>query len=181
MRHVFPESSNTNEQGVALEVLDPTPQTAQTLFDLAEKSYPTGSPWSAGQFQENLQAPFMHYIGLFKKERLIGFAAFFILDKEAEVHHVSIHKEYQHQGLGRYLLEFILQSSLVADVEEVFLEVRVSNHPALALYQAVGFEPIAKRSAYYTHPVEDAWIMCYKKETAKEDSDGKKPPNKHAH
>nr|MBA3776604.1 ribosomal-protein-alanine N-acetyltransferase [Betaproteobacteria bacterium] len=48
--------------------------------------------------------------------------------------------------------------------EQVFLEVRVSNLPAIALYERAGFERIARRVAYYPVTLleesrEDALVM----------------------
>ena len=48
--------------------------------------------------------------------------------------------------------------------EQVFLEVRESNAPAIALYERAGFKPVARRESYYPagsdgHPREDALVM----------------------
>jgi [ribosomal protein S18]-alanine N-acetyltransferase len=39
------------------------------------------------------------------------------------------------------------------------LEVRVSNQPAVALYEYVGFSRSGVRTKYYTNPIEDAVLM----------------------
>jgi ribosomal-protein-alanine N-acetyltransferase len=44
-------------------------------------------------------------------------------------------------------------------VKEVVLEVRASNHPALALYRRLGFVESGRRKDYYQIPVEDALLM----------------------
>jgi ribosomal-protein-alanine N-acetyltransferase len=41
----------------------------------------------------------------------------------------------------------------------VFLEVRESNHPALALYGALGFVELDRRKRYYADTDEDAVVM----------------------
>jgi hypothetical protein len=43
--------------------------------------------------------------------------------------------------------------------EEVFLEVRASNSPAIELYRASGFRPVGVRSDYYRNPREDALVL----------------------
>ena len=44
-------------------------------------------------------------------------------------------------------------------VYKLTLEVRVSNDPAIALYEKLGFQVLGRRPNYYSHPKEDAWIM----------------------
>ena len=46
----------------------------------------------------------------------------------------------------------------------VFLEVRLSNAAAIALYEKLGYEKTAIRKGYYSQPVEDAYIMNCTKE-----------------
>ena len=44
-------------------------------------------------------------------------------------------------------------------IHEVWLEVRVSNAPAIALYRSFGFRETGRRPRYYDEPVEDALLM----------------------
>ena len=41
----------------------------------------------------------------------------------------------------------------------VTLEVRPSNHAAIALYEGFGFEVVGRRKNYYDKPSEDALLM----------------------
>ena len=41
----------------------------------------------------------------------------------------------------------------------LLLEVRVSNAPAIALYEKMGFAQVGRRPRYYHNPREDAWIL----------------------
>lgn len=49
------------------------------------------------------------------------------------------------------------------NIVKQFLEVRVSNEPAIALYQKYGFVAIGRRKEYYINPVEDAILMKKRK------------------
>ena len=44
-------------------------------------------------------------------------------------------------------------------MHEIFLEVRISNLPALAMYRNLGFSVKGIRKDYYSEPKEDAYIM----------------------
>ena len=51
------------------------------------------------------------------------------------------------QGLGRELLRRFIDDACRLGAEQIFLEVRVSNAPAIALYEAEGFTPVGRRDS----------------------------------
>ena len=59
------------------------------------------------------------------------------------------------------MLEFLLKTADEAGVESIFLEVRVTNLPAIRLYKSVGFMEIGIRKGYYPGipSREDALIL----------------------
>ena len=67
------------------------------------------------------------------------------------------------QGLGRTLLRRFMAIAVRYGAVQLFLEVRVGNTPAIALYEDEGFVRVARRARYY--PVdangvrEDALVM----------------------
>ena len=61
-------------------------------------------------------------------------------------------------------MQMLFHEARKNQVQSIFLEVRQSNSPAIALYEKCGFKQIAKRKNYYQHPVEDAWIYQYQRE-----------------
>jgi ribosomal-protein-alanine N-acetyltransferase len=68
---------------------------------------------------------------------------------EAHLLNLSVAKSHQKQGLGRYLLEHMLQIANNHRATNVFLEVRPSNISAIALYENMGFCEMAIRRGYY--------------------------------
>ena len=68
---------------------------------------------------------------------------------------VAVAAEYRRRGIAGKLLEKALEGF----EGDVFLEVRKSNLPAIALYEKLGFKKIAERKNYYDRPCEDAIIM----------------------
>jgi ribosomal-protein-alanine N-acetyltransferase len=71
---------------------------------------------------------------------------------ESELLQVEVTAEYRRRGLARALLNAALTGT-------VFLEVRASNAPALALYEDLGFVVTGRRRDYYHAPREDALVM----------------------
>ena len=78
---------------------------------------------------------------------------------ELHVNNVAVRDRYRRRGLGRALLDRILQVGKRSGVPCVFLELRAGNLAALALYEECGFRVTACRSKYYSEPVEDALVM----------------------
>ena len=63
------------------------------------------------------------------------------------------------QGVGQALLRAWLRWAATAHAATALLEVRVSNHTAIRLYEASGFQVDGVRKHYYQHPPEDALLM----------------------
>lgn len=78
---------------------------------------------------------------------------------EAEIFNIAVWPEVRRKGLGRRLLSEVLPRLESAGVETIFLEVRVSNVPAISLYSSFGFTEVGRRKGYYTDTGEDALVM----------------------
>jgi ribosomal-protein-alanine N-acetyltransferase len=80
---------------------------------------------------------------------------------EAHVLNVCVRPEYRCRGVGRRLLDHLLDRGRSAGMLEAFLEVRPSNTSAIRLYQAMGFEQIGIRRGYYQAAAgrEDAAVL----------------------
>ncbi len=72
---------------------------------------------------------------------------------------IAVLKEYRRQGIGSSLLaETLRVMKEEYKAESVFLEVRISNKPAIRLYHKYGFR-IARRIPHYYRDGEDAYVM----------------------
>nr|WP_232846067.1 ribosomal protein S18-alanine N-acetyltransferase [Enterococcus innesii] len=88
----------------------------------------------------------------------MGFCFQQVLD-EAELFNVAVLPAYQGQGLAKELLKRMETIVEQTDGRRIYLEVRVSNLQAQALYLRMGYTVIGRRKKYYSHPEEDALIM----------------------
>lgn len=78
---------------------------------------------------------------------------------EGSITNVATHPSARRQGLGRSVVSALLQQAAHLSLSSVYLEVRVSNAPAIALYESLGFEAVGTRKNFYRHPTEDALLM----------------------
>lgn len=78
-----------------------------------------------------------------------------VVEREWEILNLAVAPSVRRQGVGRQLLNDILQRHTGA----FFLEVRESNESARRFYAQLGFKMIAKRLQYYTNPPDSAIVM----------------------
>jgi [ribosomal protein S18]-alanine N-acetyltransferase len=115
--------------------------------------------WSAAMFWNEL-AQRHFYVAALDGPRFLGYAGLAIVDKhESWVQNIAVRKEAQHQGIGRALLETLLDRSAAAGVDKTLLEVAVDNVPAQRLYATYDFEPVGIRRGYYQPSNTDALVM----------------------
>lgn len=119
--------------------------------------------WTADAFA-NLQSH-GHAFALIAKidsgESLAGFILIQVAAPDAEVLSVGVAPEFRRLGLGRALVRAGGDRAHANGAAALFLEVNVSNAPALAMYRALGFSQAGLRRGYYQNcdSVADALIL----------------------
>lgn len=95
-----------------------------------------------------------------EKETMVAYAGLKMVLDEGDITNVCVDPARRGLGLATCLMKELLDLAGQRGVHRIYLEVRASNHPALALYQGVGFRKIGIRKDYYEKPREDALILC---------------------
>ncbi|WP_244951740.1 ribosomal protein S18-alanine N-acetyltransferase [Pseudoalteromonas luteoviolacea] len=74
---------------------------------------------------------------------------------------ICVHPQQQGQGLAVLLMESLIKRCIEEQAENLFLEVRASNAPAIALYEKMGLTFMGRRKNYYptVDGKEDAILM----------------------
>lgn len=105
-------------------------------------------PWPESTLHWCLEQPHLRCFILQHEQTIIGFAIYECVLDEATLLNIAINPDIQGKGLGRQLLRDSLQE-IDGNIVRIFLEVRVSNEPALHLYESEGFSEIGQRRNYY--------------------------------
>lgn len=89
---------------------------------------------------------------------VVGLGCYWAILDEAHITLLAIAPDHRRQGFGRGVLLQLLASARQRGLERATLEVRASNHTALALYESLGFRTAGRRRRYYSDG-EDALIL----------------------
>jgi ribosomal protein S18 acetylase RimI-like enzyme len=142
------------------------PMTAADLTRVVEiaASLPEAPHWPEAAYLDALNPESTpHRIALvaagLRPKSVQGFTVASLLPPQAELESIAVAAGGQRRGLGRMLLEALVNNLRAAGGFEIGLEVRASNRPALAFYRCAGFGQIGLRRAYYVDPIEDAVLM----------------------
>jgi ribosomal-protein-alanine N-acetyltransferase len=135
-----------------------------TPFDVAgvaaveRSSYPF--PWSEGIFRDCLRVGYLCRVAECDGE-IVAYGIVAMGAGEAHVLNLCVNEAMRGRGVGRQMLQLLVERSAQAGMQDVFLEVRPSNLHAIALYQSVGFIEVGRRRGYYqaVDGREDALVL----------------------
>jgi ribosomal-protein-alanine N-acetyltransferase len=129
------------------------------ILDIEAASFPY--PWSRTHFLDELNSRHAYPRAAFCPEgRLVGYICHTFLIDEGHIMNVAVHHDFRGRGVGSMLVERVIGECREKGAAFVCLEVRSSNHPAIALYRQFGFVETGRRKRYY-HDGEDAILMEY--------------------
>ncbi|MCX7608058.1 MAG: ribosomal protein S18-alanine N-acetyltransferase [Anaerolineales bacterium] len=117
-------------------------------------------PWTEGSFRyEVAENPHSRSWVAEVDGRVVGMLVLWLVLDEAHIATIATHPDYRRQGIGERLLLYALRSARAEGARRAFLEVRVGNRAAQALYKKYGFVVDGVRPKYYKDNNEDALLM----------------------
>ena len=140
------------------EIVPMTPEMAAAGNVLESKCF--SSPTSENLLREELIRPeAVYFAALSDDGSLVGYVGMQTVLDEGYMMDLCVDPDRQREGIGRALMERLLEGAERAGLAFVTLEVRVSNEPAKALYASLGFEQVGVRRGYYQFPPENALLL----------------------
>ena len=116
-------------------------------------------PWSVNSIGSELKNPLSLWLVAQDGDRVAGYVGSQTVLGEADMMNLAVHPDYRRQGIGEQLVIRLVEHLRQQGSHILMLEVRVSNAPAIALYEKLGFFQVGRRPNYYTKPKEDALIL----------------------
>lgn len=116
-------------------------------------------PWDENAFLQSFGNGCSVFFAAEDGSRVVGFIGADDVGGEVYISNVAVSGEYRRQGIGSMLIGAMLGYCRDTDAQFITLEVRLSNTPAVKLYEKAGFENVGVRKNFYSAPAEDAYIM----------------------
>ncbi len=115
-------------------------------------------PWSRQGFLDALAMECTLFLVAETEGGIAGYIGMYVALDEAEITNVAVAEASRGRGVGGALVDTALLRARARGIRSAVLEVRVSNAPAIRLYESRGFVRQGVRRGFYECPKEDAYI-----------------------
>ena len=119
------------------------------------------SPWSEAMIREAAARDEMVFLAAYVKGAFAGYASMLCVLDEGQICNIAVARLFRRHGVGRALIDALIEEGKRRSLATLMLEVRESNAAAQALYEAVGFVRDGVRRAFYSAPREDAFLYHF--------------------
>ena len=116
-------------------------------------------PWSENSIASELNNRLSYWLVAEDNGRVVGYVGSQSVLDAADMMNLAVSPDYRQQGIGQALVNMLSDHLRQNNVIALFLEVRISNTPAISLYEKMGFVLVGRRPKYYHNPREDALIL----------------------
>lgn len=140
-----------------LTIREMTEEDVPYVCEIEEATF--SMPWKADDFIDMIRRDNLTYLVAELDGTIIGGAGFRNVLGDGEITNVAIKSAFRGRGYGKILVGELLKKGREMGADEFTLEVRVSNTPAIKLYESLGFKSEGVRPGFYEKPREDAMIM----------------------
>lgn len=116
------------------------------VLEIERKNYQF--PWEEDIFRDCFRAGYSCWV-CEELDKVLGYSILSMAVGEAHILNICVDPAEQKQGIGRKMLENLIEVASRGRAETIFLEVRPCNPVAIALYKNMGFNEIGIRKGYY--------------------------------
>lgn len=133
------------------------PEDADEVSRLEQQIF--SQPWSAQGFRDALSSNNVIFLVAEQGNKPVGYCGMYCAANEGEITNVAVAEEARNRGIGGRLVKQLLAKARDAGIQNVILEVRISNDRAIHLYKNLGFAISGIRKDFYEMPREDGYVM----------------------
>jgi len=116
-------------------------------------------PWSEKSIASEVNNPLSYWLVAEDHGEIAGYVGSQSVLDAADMMNLAVSPDYRRKGVGAMLIRELSHHLQQNQVIALLLEVRVSNFPAISLYEKLGFQQVGRRPKYYHNPREDALIL----------------------
>ncbi|HET7417961.1 MAG TPA: ribosomal protein S18-alanine N-acetyltransferase [Solirubrobacterales bacterium] len=125
------------------------------VISIERRSFPT--PWSLAMFVLELSKPSGICLAASAGDELLGYVVCSRYDQVWHLMNIAVAPDHRGTGVAGRLMKQLISES--RGELPFTLEVRVTNHRAIGMYERFGFRSAGVRPRYYHDNGEDALIM----------------------
>ena len=141
-----------------MEIRLATIEDAHAIYEIEQQSFSV--PWRLESVIAELEgAENKLYMVICEENHIVGYAGAWLVYDEGQITNIAVLPSARGKGYGSKLTKQLINECFSRGMHEIFLEVRISNLAALAMYRNLGFSVKGIRKDYYSEPTEDAYIM----------------------
>lgn len=130
---------------------------APAIAELEKRCF--SDPWSEKSIASEVHNPLAYWLVAEDGGEILGYIGSQSVLDAADVMNLAVSPDHRRKGIGEKLIKALTRHLQEHGVIALLLEVRVSNAPAISLYEKLGFVQVGRRPRYYTNPREDALIL----------------------
>ena len=135
-------------------------QASHTVQIAALEQANFSAPWDEASIRGELDNPLALWLAAVDEcGAVLGYVGSQSCFEDADILNVCVAPEARRRGLAEALMTELERRLIPKGVEKITLEVRVSNEPAIRLYEKLGYSQVGTRKNYYEKPREDALIL----------------------
>ena len=127
------------------------------ISEMEKECFPN-EPWSYKMLVSSFEEESFHGVLAEEDGEIVGYGGITQAVDSADIDNLAVVEYYRNSGIGTAVLEELLKYAKKKGAKKVFLEVRVSNSIAMALYLKCGFKGVYARTRYYSDG-EDCLVM----------------------
>ena len=116
-------------------------------------------PFKESDILEYLKNPIWRFLVAKDEKNVLGYISFTKILDEIQIVNVATAPTFRNIGVGKSLINALIDFSKETEVTKLFLEVRESNMPAINLYKGFGFYEVGVSKNHYKDPTENAILM----------------------
>ncbi len=116
-------------------------------------------PWSFDSLIKEVHNESSVFITAVSDGKVAGYAGMYIVCDEGDITNIVVGEDYRGKGIASGMMDYLIQKADSMKINDMTLEVRVSNLTAIHLYEKFGFVSEGIRPGFYDSPNEDAMIM----------------------
>ena len=139
------------------EIVPMSEDDIQSIAEIEKECF--ADPWSEDALKSELGNENAVFLAAKTDGQVSGYIGVHTVLDESYIANVAVKGTFRRLGIGSMLLDYAEEKVRAKGCSFISLEVRVSNAPAIRLYEKHGYVSQGERKNFYSHPTENALIM----------------------